>query len=187
MEQNKPNTALLVMDMQTAILGRFPNAGGVVDAVARAVAHARKNGIPVIFVTVGFRKGAPEISVNNKAFSAARQLFGSVSPEDFTQIHAAIAPAEGEVIVAKRRVSAFSGSDLAVILSAYNTQEIVLTGVATSGVVLFTLCEAADRDYRVTVLADGCVDMDKDAHQALTEKIFTRVADVITVEEWMKR
>lgn len=187
MEQNKPNTALLVMDMQTSVLSRLPNANGVVDAVARAIAHARKNGIPVIYVTVGFRKGAPEISTNNKAFSAARQLFGSINPEDFTQIHAAIAPAEGEVTVAKRRISAFSGSDLAVILSAYNTREIVLTGVVTSGVVLFTLCEAADMDYRITVLADGCADMENDAHQVLTEKIFTRVADVITVEEWIKR
>lgn len=172
------------MDMQTSILGRMPDAKGVIDGVSRAIAHARKNGIPVIFVTVGFREGAPEISMNNKAFSAAKPMFGNISPEDFTRIHPDIAPAEDEVIVAKRRISAFSGSDLAVILSAYDVRHLVLTGVATSGVVLSTLCEAADKDYRITVLADACADADKDMHSVLTEKVFKRVADVITADEW---
>jgi len=39
---------------------------------------------------------------------------------------------------------------------------LVLTGIATSGVVLSTLREAADRDYELTVLADGCADADQE-------------------------
>jgi nicotinamidase-related amidase len=61
---------------------------------------------------------------------------------------------------------------------------LVLTGIATSGVVLSTLREAADRDYELTVLADGCADADDEVHRVLIEKVFPRQALVMTVEEW---
>src|ERR1044071_743246 len=42
----------------------------------------------------------------------------------------------------------------------------------TSGVVLSTLREAADRDFGLTVLADACLDNDPEVHRVLTEKVF---------------
>ena len=84
----------------------------------------------------------------------------------------------------KRRVSAFTGSDLEVVLRALEVDHLVLAGIATSGVVLSTLREAADRDYRLTVLADACSDGDDEVHRVLTEKVFPRQADVVTVDAW---
>ena len=60
----------------------------------------------------------------------------------------------------------------------------MLAGIATSGVVLSTLRQAADLDYRLVVLADGCLDADPEVHQVLTGKVFPRQADVLTVAEW---
>jgi len=48
----------------------------------------------------------------------------------------AIAPKEGEIVVTKHRVSAFAGTDLAMILGANDIDTLVLFGIATSGVVL---------------------------------------------------
>jgi len=76
------------------------------------------------------------------------------------------------VTVIKRRVSAFTGSDLEVLLRAFDIRHMVLTGIATSGVVLSTLTEAADKDYRVTVLADCCADGDEEVHRVLITKVF---------------
>ena len=84
----------------------------------------------------------------------------------------------------KRRVSAFSGSDLEVLLRAFSAKHLILSGVATSGVVLSTLREAADKDYALTVLSDCCADMDEEVHRVLTTKIFPRQAEVKTVDEW---
>jgi nicotinamidase-related amidase len=53
-------------------------------------------------------------------------------------------------------------------------------------VVLSTVREAADKDYRLTVLADGCADGDEEVHRVLTTKVFPRQADVLTIEEWSK-
>jgi len=178
------NTALLVMDMQTAMLGMIPNGAAVTSSVASAIASARNKGIPVIYVVVGFRPGAPEISENNMGFMAAKQMVGHVKPEDFMQIHPDLAPQENEVVTVKRRVSAFAGSDLEVVLRAFRIDHIVLTGIATSGVVLSTLREAADKDFRITVLSDGCADRDEDVHEFLLTKIFPKQGEVITVAEW---
>jgi nicotinamidase-related amidase len=60
----------------------------------------------------------------------------------------------------------------------------VLAGIATSGVVLSTLRQAADLDYQLTVLADGCLDADPDVHQVLLGKVFPRQAEVTTIADW---
>jgi nicotinamidase-related amidase len=62
-------------------------------------------------------------------------------------------------------------------------QHLVLTGLSTGGVVLSTLREAVDKDYRLTVLADCCADADEEVHRVLTTKIFPRHADVFTGSE----
>jgi nicotinamidase-related amidase len=88
------------------------------------------------------------------------------------------------VVVTKRRVSAFTGSDLEVVLRAGEIDHLVLCGIATSGVVLSTLREAADKDYRCTVLADLCVDMDAEVHDVLIGKVFPRQARVLHAADW---
>ena len=186
MEQKNQNTALLVMDMQAGILRNFSSATNLMSNVAKAIVHARHKKIPVIYVAVGFREGAPEISANNKSFSMGKERFTNVSMEEFMKIESSIAPLPGEITVVKRRISAFTGSDLEVILRAQGIQHIVLTGISTSGVVLSTIREAADKDYQITVLSDCCADSDEEIHRVLTTKIFLRQADVVAVEEWLK-
>jgi nicotinamidase-related amidase len=85
----------------------------------------------------------------------------------------------------KKRVSAFAGSDLDMILRAQRVQTLVLAGIATSGVVLSTLRHAADLDYGLVVLRDGCADADEEVHRVLLDKVFPRQADVLAVDEWV--
>jgi nicotinamidase-related amidase len=82
-------------------------------------------------------------------------------------------------------VSAFSGSDLDVLLRATGAGTLVLAGIATSGVVLSTVRQAADLDYRLVVLADACADRDEEVHRVLTGKVFPRQAVVTTAAEWI--
>jgi nicotinamidase-related amidase len=186
MNTNNQNTALLVMDMQNSIVGMLPANNETPGNIAKAIAFARSSNIPVIYVVVGFRPGMPEVSPNNKGFSASKARLGNGNNDELMKITAAVAPLPGEIIVAKRRYSAFTGSDLEVVLRAQGIQHLILTGISTSGVVLSTLREAADKDYRLTILSDGCADGDEEVHRVLTTKVFPRSAEVITVEEWIK-
>jgi nicotinamidase-related amidase len=135
---------------------------------------------------VRFREGYPEISARNRMFAAIRQAGAAMSETSAaTAIHPAVAPQPGDIVVTKRRVGAFTGSDLEVVLRAQNIDHLVLTGIATSGVVLSTLRAAADMDYRLTVLSDCCADGDDEVHRVLLTKVFPRQADVLTAAEWV--
>ncbi|HEV2310293.1 MAG TPA: isochorismatase family cysteine hydrolase [Acidimicrobiia bacterium] len=180
------NEALLVMDVQQGIVERFaPRAEGLLDALERAIDAARQAWIPVVYVRIAFRPGAPEVSRRNRAFAAVAQASGFGDQDEATQIHARIAPQPGDVVVLKKRVSAFAGSDLDVVLRSLQVETLVLTGIATSGVVLSTLRQAADLDYGLAVLRDGCADGDDEVHRVLLDKVFARQATVLTVDEWV--
>ncbi|HWF24091.1 MAG TPA: isochorismatase family protein, partial [Solirubrobacteraceae bacterium] len=58
-----------------------------------------------------------------------------------------------------------------------------LAGISTSGVVLSTVRDAHDKDYRLIVLADLCADRDAQVHEVLTSKVFPRQAEVISGAE----
>lgn len=178
-------TALLVMDVQHGVIDRLED-DAVLEATSRAVEAARKRDLTVIFVRVGFRPGYPEISPHNPTFSGLAQAGAAMTQDHVgTQVHRAVEPRPDEPVVVKRRVSAFSGSDLDVLLRAGRIEALVLTGVATSGVVLSTLRQASDLDYRLTVLADACADPDPEVHRVLLEKVFPRQAVVTTVDDWI--
>jgi nicotinamidase-related amidase len=177
---------LLVMDFQNGIVERITDPP-VLAAADSAVQAARTHGIPVMFVRVAFRPGYPETAEANKSFGAISQA-GDAYTEDHpaTQVHEALKPLPDEPVVVKRRVSAFSGSDLDVLLRAAKADTLVLAGIATSGVVLSTLRQAADLDYRLTVLSDACADSDPEVHRVLMEKVFPRQALVTGTDEWIR-
>ena len=181
------STVLLVMDVQRGVVERFADEPGYLPRLQRAITAAHASGIPVVYVTVGFRPGHPEISARNRSFSAVASAGRFADGDPAAEIHPAVAPEPGDLVVTKRRVSAFTGSDLDVLLRGLGADTLVLTGIATSGVVLSTLRQAADLDYRLVVLEDGCLDADAEVHQVLTGKVFPRQADVVTVAEWTAR
>ena len=107
-----PRQALLVTDVQQAVTDRFA-ADGYLPRLARA------SGIPVIYAVVGFRPGHPEISTRDKTFAAvASRAAGPAGDGPATRVHPDVAPAPGETVVTRRRVSAFAGSDLDLVLRA---------------------------------------------------------------------
>jgi len=185
MAEGRP--ALLLMDLMNGVVGRYSDAGSgeLVVRLARALEHARASGVLVIHVRVAFREGYPEVSPANKAFRALASTGGLRDADAATAVVDGLAPAPGEVVVTKRRVSAFAGSDLEVVLRSRSIDTLVLAGIATSGVVLSTLREAADRDYRLVVLSDGCLDADPEVHRVLLEKVFPRQAEVTTTGGWI--
>jgi nicotinamidase-related amidase len=172
------------MDVQPEIVERFGSDTGLIERITRAARAARESGIRVIFVKVGFRAGYPEISPRSHTFARVAESGGFVEGSS-SEIHPALAPQPDDIVVTKRRVSAFAGSDLDVVLRAGGIEALVLCGIATSGVVLSTLRQAADLDFSLSVLADACTDADEEVHRVLCEKVFPRQSEVLTVEEWV--
>ena len=70
-------------------------------------------------------------------------------------------------------------------MRANDIDTLILFGIATSGVVLSTLLEACDADYRLFVIKDCCADLDEELHACLVEKFFPRRAAVLSADEFL--
>jgi nicotinamidase-related amidase len=183
-------TAILNMDCQTGIVSIYTK-GDSEAFVARAAGvlnQARASHLTVIHVKVGFRAGLPEVSSQNQLFGAikASPQHQRLFQEPLGAIHPALAPTDNEFVITKHRVSAFAGTDLAMILRANDLDTLVLFGIATSGVVLSTLLEASDADFRLVVLRDCCADLDADLHEALLTKLFPSRAAVVSAADFLE-
>jgi nicotinamidase-related amidase len=180
--------ALLLMDFQNAIVGMVGEQGtALLERAAKARSAARAAGMAVMHVRVAFNEADyAAISPRNKGFSAlaSGRFITDGSPQ--ADIHAALKPAADEEVFTKTRVGAFSTTNLGARLEARGIDTLILTGIATSGVVLSTLRDAADGDYRLLVIGDCCADMDAEVHRVLTEKVFPRQADVIGLEDFVR-
>ncbi|UWP79694.1 isochorismatase family protein [Dactylosporangium fulvum] len=178
-------TALLVMDYQPVLAARIPDAVAQLDRVRTALDVVRRHGGHVGYVRVGFTDEDYERVPEHSRFAARARQLGPALHADApgTQVHSELAPLPGDVLVRKSRVGAFSTTDLHQQLQERGVDTLVLAGFSTSGVVLSTVRDAADRDYRVVVLADGCADPDPEVHTFLIDRIFPAQAAVTKVAD----
>ena len=137
----------------------------------------------VIYVSVKFRPGHPEVSRNTGLFQVVVDANALVEGTWGAEIHEAVKPREGEPVVTKRAVSAFAASDLEKILQASDIKTLVLTGVATNFVVEGTAREAADRGYNVVVVGDCCASMSQEAHDSALTTALPFLATLTTSDE----
>ena len=185
------HTAVLSMDCQTGIVAIYTKADKeqFLTRAASVLNHARATGMTIIHVRVGFRPGLPEVSSRNillgtiKSSAEHQKLF----KEPLGDIPSVIAPKDGEIVITKHRISAFTGTDLAMILRANDIDTLVLFGIATSGVVLSTLLEAADADFRLVIVKDCCADLDSQLHDCLINRFFPTRASVTSTQEFIER
>ena len=186
---DRRRTALLIADFYAEAMGSLPHAvtRNVVARTARLQDAARRAGLMVCYCATVFRPGYPEISDRNKTFRARKAAGiapGAPPPvaDPIALIHPAVRPQDGEVAVGKHRVNALFGTGLEVALTAAGIDTIILLGYATSGVILSTTRYAADRDYRLYIVADCCADSEPEVHDFLIARILNRQADIVTAD-----
>ena len=178
-------TALIIGDIQRGITGAYPFARQVVPPLTALLPRARAAGVLVIFVHIAFRTNRADLPPGNalyRAFFDAGDSFHEGSPGTVVDLPMM----SGDVVVTKRRASAFAGTDLDLVLRAHAIDTVAIAGVATGAMVAATFYEAADRDYRITVLRDGCADSDPAIHDFFMDKVFPgRGANVVACADWL--
>ena len=179
-------TAMLVMDCQKGIVNFVPSSSSIFKKVPGVLETARRAGIRVIHVGLGFRNGYPEVSAHHPSFSGMRQTGLFVDGTESAEFHEGAMPKPGEITIVKHRVSAFSGNDLEMILRSQEITTVILLGIATSGIVLSTLRQASDLDFKCFVIEDCCADSDEEVHRVLTGKVFARQATVVSADQFTK-
>ena len=176
-------TALLIMDYQNGLIPMAPNPQEMLAAARQAIDLIRSHGGTIGYVRVGFADATEIAGSMGKLVGGTAALEHLHADHANTQIHADVAPEDGDIVVRKTRVGPFGTTDLHEQLQARGIDTLVLAGIATSGVVLSAVRDAHDRDYRLIVLTDLCADPDPELHEVLTDKVFPGQADVISAAD----
>ena len=184
---DKAKTAILIMDYQNEIIAALPEEQQklLLQSAKDVLEAGRQAKMLVIYVVVCFRPGYPELSARNKAFSALKERGMLKEGTKEAEIHPDISPQPNEIIITNRRAGSFSTTDLDAVLRAKEIDTLVLLGIATGGVVLSTVRWAADMDYNLLVVSNGCADHDDEVNRVLIEKVFPRQATVVTTQEFL--
>ncbi|MFI1225777.1 MULTISPECIES: cysteine hydrolase family protein [unclassified Streptomyces] len=130
-----PVPALLVVDMQNALVAMAHRASGTVAAIAGLQERARAAGAPVVLV----QQGDEELEPGTEGWRIVPEL----------------APAPGETVVPKAAPDSFLDTELDAVLRARGVTEVVVTGFATEICVESTARQALSRGYDVVLVADG--------------------------------
>ncbi len=163
--------ALIIGDIQRGITGAYPFARQLVPPLTELLPRARAAGVLVVFVHIAFRANRADLPPGNALFSAFFDESDAFH-EGADGIEIDLPVHDEDVVVLKRRASAFAGTDLELVLRAHAVDTIAIAGVATSAMVAATCYDAADRGYRTTVLRDGCADGDPAVHDFFMNKVF---------------
>jgi nicotinamidase-related amidase len=176
-----PVPALVVIDLQRGIVaGRDTTPHPVPDVLTRSAALAdafRARGLPVVLVRV---------SIDGAGFSPGRvdrPRAGGTPPEGWDEIADELAGHPTDVVVTKRNVGAFVGTDLDLQLRRRGATQVLLTGVATSMGVEGTARAAHDLGYHVVLVTDAMADTDEASHAHSVEAIFPKIGETTTTDE----
>lgn len=137
---DRPNTALVVIDLQNDVVANAYRRSEVLGAVNALIERARAAKVPVVWVQHA-----------DEALEAGSEAW---------KIVAELAPAAGEAIVAKQYRDAFEGTDLEAVLAGLGVGKLVVVGAQTDMCVRSTLHGALARGYDATLVSDAHTTVD---------------------------
>lgn len=189
-------SALLLMDFQNYGLhpegywakqgiptwpsGAYP----AVENAARVLAEARRVRLRIIHIAARWRPGSPEMNRNVPVF--ARGPDRSVEGTWGADFYDPVKPMEDEVIITKRGISPFIGTELDRFLRIMDVNTIVCAGVATNFVVESAVREGVDRGFSALVLADCCASVTEEMHDFSVQMILPDLCTVTTADEFIR-
>lgn len=131
----RPNTALMVIDVQNGVVAGAHERDAVVATIAALVERARQGGVPIVWV----QHSSDELLPGSHAWQYVPELDR----------------AESEPLVHKRFGDSFEDTDLERVLAAAGVGHLVVAGAQTDACVRSTIHGGFARGYDVTLVADA--------------------------------
>jgi nicotinamidase-related amidase len=133
--QNRPGTALLVVDVQNGAVATAHDRDAVVANISRLVERARREQVPVVWV----QHSDEELARGSDDWLIVPEL----SPDD------------AEPLVEKNYGDAFEDTNLESVLSGLGVGKLVVVGAQTDACIRSTLHGAFVRGYDTTLVSDA--------------------------------
>ena len=176
--------ALVLIDFVAAYFDETCDLyAGVDDALASALRvreAAHVAGIPVILTNVVYH---PKAINGGRFFDKARVLRNFVEGNPMGAWAKGLEPLQDELVISKQYPSAFFGTSLASTLTSLGVDNVILTGLTTSGCVRASCVDAMSHGFITTVVRDACGDRHEAPHEANLFDMNAKYADVVSEDE----
>ncbi len=196
------NVSLLAIDVQQEYFkpggpAAFESAPGILPNVNLLVEGFRRADKPVVFVKHMHRRdGSDAGRMGDFGSPDDESSFVEGTPE--VELHPDLDYRDGDIVVVKRRYSAFAGTDLEGILHTAGTQAIVLCGMMTSFCCETTARDGHGRDFEVLFVADATAGPDLedlegakvshlDVMKSTTTALAAGFAEIVSTSDVLKR
>jgi ureidoacrylate peracid hydrolase len=163
---NPKKTALLVFDM----LNDFIKPGAplenpdvreqLIPRLKPLIGLCRSRGIPVIYACQAHRRDGSDAGLMAEIWPSVRERRALIKGTEGVEVYEEIRPQEGDIVIEKRRYSAFYNTDLELILKNKGVDTLIIVGAATNIGCESTARDATNRDYRVIFPSDGNIARD---------------------------
>jgi maleamate amidohydrolase len=176
--------ALVLVDfVQAYFEPTSPLYAGVDAALASALKIrevARMKNVPVIITGVVLHKTGVDAG---RFFQKAKPLASFTAGNPLGKWPEGLEPFEDEFVVAKQYPSIFFGTSLASMLTAMGVDNVILTGLTTSGCVRASCVDSMSHGFITTVVRDACGDRHSAPHEANLFDMNAKYADVVSEDE----
>lgn len=132
---DRPNTALLVIDVQNGVIPDAWNRGEVIANINSLVEKARAQSVPVIWVQ----------------HSEEMMPIGS----DYWQIVSELKPLDAEPKIQKEYGSSFEATNLDKVLAELKVESLIICGAQSNNCVRHTCHAALEKGYDITLVGDA--------------------------------
>jgi nicotinamidase-related amidase len=183
-------TALLLIDLQKEVLdekgtlcGDLPKvASTLLDAVRQLVVWARHHQVPVIWVRMAFRPSYVDASRSVRA--TAKEMAGRLVDGSWgAEIVDGLGRLDSDIIITKKRPSAFFGTDLHFVLRGLEVDRLVVAGTSTNWAVESTIRDAESLDYAVVVPREATGARMGELHEAALRSIASRYGEIKSLQD----
>lgn len=188
----KGKTAILIMDCQNDIvdekgkmaamnngaMAKLIKQHNVLGTIARLAEAGRQARVPIIHVRHAYRPDYADAPQNTPILAGMKQNEILKDGTWGAEIHPDVKRHPNDIVITKTRVSAFYASPLEAILNPQGITHLVLTGIATDGVVEGTARDAVDCGYYVTIPDNCCATFTEEAHQAVLRGVLGMLTTV---------
>jgi len=174
-------TALVIIDLQNAVVGMTTAPHSTADVVRRSALLARRlreKGGLVVYVRVDIAN-----VLNLPVDAPYRSANAPAPPPSASELVSEAGFASGDLLITKRHWGAFAGTDLERLLRQRDIDTVILTGIATNFGVESTARQGTGLGFAFVIVEDACSALDVEAHRFAFERIFPRLARVRSTDE----
>lgn len=185
-----PESALLILHYVNSLLkpeGKFASSGlplqaqkhKCIENTTAALKASRDADMLIIYVTLGYRPGYPEIG--EKTFpmlDVCRKAGAFIRDTWDAEVVDELKPLPSEIRVINYNTSAFSHTELDLILRARGIRSLFLAGQVTNNVVESTTRYGVELGYDVTILEDCCTSFTDEMHDFAIAHVLPQYANI---------